>query len=93
MLRHNFTASKICNLSETGNSAVHVHRKIVCAKGIRQLWHMISGERRKNVTMIIAVNAIGNHVPPVLIFVRVHYKNLMMTGAPTDSVGVGNPSG
>jgi hypothetical protein len=54
---------------------------------------MISGERRKNVTMIIAVNAIGNHVPPVLIFVRVHYKNLMMTGAPTDSVGVGNPSG
>jgi len=41
-------------------------------------------------TMITAVNVIGNHVPPMLIFSRVHFKNHMMTGAPTASFGDAN---
>jgi hypothetical protein len=60
MLQHNFTANTICNLSETGNSTFHVLHKIICAKGIKQVWSVTSGERRINVTMIVAVNAIGN---------------------------------
>ena len=43
--------------------------------------------------MIIAVNAIGNHIPPMLIFPRVHFKNHMSTGAPTASIGGANPTG
>ena len=53
---------------------------------------MASGERGINITMIIAVNAIGNHIPPMLIFPRVHFKNHMSTGAPTASIGGANPT-
>jgi hypothetical protein len=43
--------------------------------------------------MTVAINAIGNHVPPVLILSRVHFKNHMLTGAPTASLGGANPTG
>jgi hypothetical protein len=52
-----------------------------------------SGERGINVTMIVAVNAIGNHVPIMLIFPRMDFKDHMLTGAPTASIGCANPTG
>jgi len=51
-----------------------------------------SGERGINITIIIVVNAIGNNVPPMLIFPRVHFKNHMSTGAPTASIAGANPT-
>jgi len=51
-----------------------------------------SRERGVNITMIIDINAIGNHVPPMLIFPRVHFKSHMSTGAPTASIGGANPT-
>jgi hypothetical protein len=51
-----------------------------------------SGVRGTNVTMIVAVNAIGNHVLPMLIFPRVHFKDHMLIGAPTASIGGANPT-
>ncbi|KAJ4449227.1 hypothetical protein ANN_00624 [Periplaneta americana] len=52
-----------------------------------------SGERGVNVTMIAAINAAGNHVPPMLIFPRVHFKDHMLKGAPPGIIGGANPSG
>ena len=49
--------------------------------------------RGTKVTMTVALNAIGSHVPPALILSRVHFKNHMLTGAPTASVGGTNPTG
>ena len=54
---------------------------------------VISGERGINITLIVAVNAIGNHVHPMLIIPRVHFKNHILTGAPTASIGGANPTG
>ena len=51
------------------------------------------GEREVNVKMFVHVSAIGNHIPPVLIFSRVHFKNDILTGASTLSIGVANPTG
>jgi hypothetical protein len=34
-----------------------------------------------------------NHVPPMLIFPRVHFKDHMIIGAPAGSIGGANPSG
>jgi DDE superfamily endonuclease. len=42
--------------------------------------------------MIAAVNAIGNHFPPMLIFQRVHFKEQMLSGAPRSSIGGANPT-
>jgi hypothetical protein len=74
--RYTLSANKIYNLfaEETGNSAVHDPPQIICAKGIKQVGSVPSGERRINVTMSAAVNATGNHVPPMLRFPRVHFK-------------------
>ena len=46
-----------------------------------------------NVTMIVAVSVIGNHVPPMLIFPSAHFKNHMLTGAPIASIGGAQPTG
>jgi hypothetical protein len=52
-----------------------------------------SGVRGINVTVIVAVNPIGNHVPPMLIFPRVYLRDHMLTGAPRASTGSANPTG
>ncbi|XP_008178182.1 uncharacterized protein LOC103307718 [Acyrthosiphon pisum] len=49
----------------TRNSTVHVPPKIIATKGSKQVGCMTSGERGINVTMICAINAAGNHVPPI----------------------------
>jgi hypothetical protein len=43
--------------------------------------------------MIVAVNAIGNHVPPMLVFPREHFKDHMLSGAPVASIGGANSTG
>ena len=81
MSNHNFTVNEIYNLDEIDISSIHVPPKIICAKGIKQVGRVTSGERGMTVAMIVAVNAIGNHVSPMLMSPRVHFKNHMLTGA------------
>ncbi|XP_022195280.2 uncharacterized protein LOC111052802 [Nilaparvata lugens] len=54
---------------------------------------MTSAERGTNVSMIAAVNALGNTVPPLFVFPRVHFKSNMLKGAPPGSIGAAAPSG
>lgn len=54
---------------------------------------MTSGERGTLVTMIAAVSASGNSVPPLFVFPRVNFKPFMLNGAPVGSIGAANPSG
>lgn len=91
--RYKFDPSRIYNLDETGNSTVHVPPKVIAAKGEKQIGSMTSGERGINVTMIAAISAIGNHVPPMLIFPRVHFKAHMLNNAPPGCIGGANQSG
>jgi hypothetical protein len=52
-----------------------------------------SGERGVNVTIIACINALGNSIPPVLIFPRVHFKINMLNSAPPGTHGTSHPSG
>lgn len=89
-----FPPQRIYNVDETGLSTVHVPPKILAPKGIKQIGNVTSGERGQNVTLIAAINAIGNHLPPWFVFPRVHFKeNIMLKGAPVGSKGGANPSG
>lgn len=88
-----FPPHKIWNCDETGMTTVHVPPKILGPKGIKQLGQMTSGERGQNVTMIAAINAIGNHIPSMMIFPRVHFKEHMIKGAPNGTIGAANKSG
>jgi hypothetical protein len=84
---------RIYNVDETGLSIVHMPPKILALKGIKQLGSVTSGERGQNVTLIAAIHAVGSHLPQMLIFPRVHYKEFMLKGAPVESKGGASPSG
>jgi hypothetical protein len=92
MSRHGFTSIRLCNLDEVGNSTVLVPSKSICSEEIKIMSSMTSEETGINVTMIVAVNAIGNHIPPMFIFSTVHLKNCMLTAAPTASVAGSYPA-
>lgn len=91
--KYQFSPSNIYNVDETGNTTVHVPPRIVAAKGVKQVGSVTSRERGINITMIAGISAIGNHVPPLLIFPRVHFKQHMLNGAPPGTIGAANPSG
>jgi hypothetical protein len=92
VLRHTFTANEMYHLGMTGNEVIIVPPKPVCVKGIKQVDSVTSGEIDKYVTANVAVNAIGKHVPPELIFPRGDLKNHALTGAPTASIVGANPT-
>lgn len=88
-----FTASEIWNLDETGLTTVQRLGKIVAQKGIKQVGGITSSERGVLVTMCIAVNAIGNHVPPMFLFPRKRFHDHFIRDGPPGCIGAGNGSG
>lgn len=84
---------RIYNLDETGLSTVQDPPKVLSPKGLKQVGATTSAERGTTVTMICTINAIGNHIPPMLIFPRVNFKQFMLQGAPSGSIGIANPTG
>lgn len=93
MKKHNFPPDSVYNVDETGVSTVHQPRKVLAPKKIRQLGKLTSGERGTNNTMIACINAVGNTIPPLIIFPRVYFKDHMLKGAPPGSIGAANQSG
>uniref|UniRef100_A0A0A9VUF8 Jerky protein-like protein n=2 Tax=Lygus hesperus TaxID=30085 RepID=A0A0A9VUF8_LYGHE len=81
--RYEFGPEQIFNVDESGLSTVQVPPKIIAQKGTRNVGTIASAERGTNVTMIATINALGNSIPPVLVFPRVKYKDFMIHGAPT----------
>ena len=80
-------------MDETGTTCVHRPAKIVASKGVRQVSKITSGERGKTVTVICAMSAVGSFLPPLFIFPRKRMVDLLVNGAPPQSVGLANPSG
>lgn len=66
--RYKFEAKDIYNIDETGVTTVQKPNRVVARKGIRQVGALTSGERGTLVTVTIAINAIGNAIPPFFIF-------------------------
>lgn len=61
--------------------------KVLAQRGKRQVGSLTSAERGKNVTVVCAVNALGNYVPPFFIFPRKRMNPNFMDNAPAMSVG------
>lgn len=88
-----FEPSDIYNCDETGMMTVHIPSKVVADKKLKQVGKLTSGERGSLVTLIGAINAIGNSIPPYFIFPRVNFKLHMLRGSPSGSDGAANQSG
>ena len=72
---------------------VHVPPKIKAPKDKKQVGNMTSAEQGNNVTMIAAINAIGNSIQSLLVYPRAKLKDYILNGVPLGSVGAANKSG
>lgn len=93
MLRFEFRADQIWNIDETGLTTVHKPRKIVACRGLKQVSKVTSGERGELVTVCGAINAVGNHLPPFMIFPRKNWQSRMTDGGPPGTEGAAYQSG
>ncbi|KAL0830140.1 hypothetical protein ABMA28_003597 [Loxostege sticticalis] len=81
MDRFQFPPQQIYNVDETA------------CRGLKQVSKVTSAERGELVTVCSAINAIGNHLPPFMIFPRKNWQTRMLDNAPPGTNGVANPSG
>lgn len=92
-MKHSFTPERVFNVDETALSTCHKPQKVITESGVKQVSQLVSQERGETVTMLGIVNAIGNAIPPCLIFPRVHFKDSMLMNAPAGAQGFANTSG
>ena len=91
--RTHFTPDQIWNLDETGCTTVQKPNKVLAARGVKQVGAIVSAERGQLVTLCCAVNAMGNTIPPMFVFPRVHFNKRFLHGAPIGSICEAYPSG
>lgn len=85
--------TRIYNLDETATTTVHRPKKVLSAKGTKQVSQCTSGERGVLITSCCIISASGNTLPPVMIFPRKKFKPHMIKGAPPGTLGLASPSG
>lgn len=93
MDKYKFTANDIWNLDETGCTTVQNPGKVVTERGKKQVGSLTSAERGELVTLEYCINAVGNMIPPLFVFPRVHFRNHFLNGAPTGAIGRASRSG
>ena len=88
-----FSPERIWNKDDTGVTTIQNPPKHVAPKGAKQVGSMTSAERGGLITVSACVNALGNHIPPMMVFPRVNFKDFMLKGAPPGTIGGDNSSG
>ncbi|KAK3726586.1 hypothetical protein RRG08_041818 [Elysia crispata] len=82
MEKHKFRPECIWNIDETGCSTVQTPRRQLAKKGEKRVGSIVSHEKGSTITLCGAVNAIGNSIPPFLIFPRVNVQEHWTLAAP-----------
>lgn len=86
-------AGRIYNTDETALTTVQGSNKIIAQRGQKQVGQITSAERGTLVTMCGTINAMGNCIPPYLIFPRVHFKENMIKNGPIGAMGGASSNG
>ncbi|GFO12466.1 tigger transposable element-derived protein 6-like protein [Plakobranchus ocellatus] len=87
------TPERIYNVDETALSTSQKPQKVVAESRVKQVAQLVSHERGETIIMLGIINAIGNSLPPCLVFPRKQFKPHMIFGAPPGTHGFANPSG
>ena len=83
--RHAFGPESIYNCDETGVTTVQRPVKVLAGKGIKQVRSMTSQEKGQLVTVCCTINAVGNTVPPFMVFLlQVSHAS----GSPSRNIGL-----
>ncbi|KAI4455635.1 hypothetical protein MML48_9g00001208 [Holotrichia oblita] len=84
--QYKFLPNRIYNVDETGISNVHIPGRILATKGQKHVGAVTSGERGKLTTVICAMSASGDFVPPMFIFGRGKMQYELTKNGPTNAV-------
>lgn len=94
MDKHKFEPDQIYNMDESGLSTVQSRTdKILATKGRKQVGTLTSAERGQHFTVVCSINALGNYIPPAIIFPRKNMKQELLDHAPPGCVGFPQESG
>lgn len=85
--------TRVFSLDETGTTTVQKPKRVFASKTSRQLNKVTSAERGTLVTTCCIVSATGTALPPVMVFPRKNFKSHMLTGAPSGTLGLAQPTG
>lgn len=85
--------SRIYNLDKTKTTTVQNSGKIIAEKNCKTMCKVKSTEKGVLVITCCIIRADENHLPPVLIFPRVNFRDHMLTSAQPNLLGLANPSG
>ncbi|XP_047121411.1 MFS-type transporter clz9-like [Schistocerca piceifrons] len=86
--------TRVFNLDETSTSTVPDRLpKVVAQKGSKQISQATSGEHGVLVTTCCIISAGGTFLPPAMTFRRVHFKQHMISNAPTGTLGLATKTG
>jgi hypothetical protein len=88
-----YTANNIWNVDESGITSVQKPGKIFATKGARQVSKMTSAERGATVTVVCAMSASGQYIPPMMIWPRKRLPDALMRGAPPGAIGTVSDNG
>lgn len=93
LTKGSFSADRIWNADESGLTVVHSPGRILAKRGDKQVGRITSGERGETVTIICAMNAVGNYLPPMMIFKRRRMTQLLLKGSPPGTIGAVSDNG
>ena len=72
---------------------VHTPGKILAKRGQKQMGKITSGEKGQTTTALCAMNASGTYLPPMLIFRRQRFTELLLKGSPPGTIGAVSSNG
>ena len=80
-------------MDKKGVTTVRKSGRSIGRRGTKQIGAITLTERGTIITVVGTISAIGNSIPPYLIFPRVKFQRHFLNGAPPGSKGDANPSG
>lgn len=91
--KYQLQGKDIWNMDESGITTVQKPDRIIARRGQKQVSAMTSAERGTLVTIALAGNALGTHIPPMFIFPRKRFNDHFIRDGPAGSIGTANGSG
>ncbi|XP_055522858.1 uncharacterized protein LOC129717036 [Wyeomyia smithii] len=88
-----FEPNSIWNLDETGLTTVQKSQRVVSRRGVKRVGRVTSADRGPLVTMVLAVSATGNKMPPFFVFPRKRFHPHFLDGGPTGCAGAVSNTG
>ncbi|KAG6464307.1 hypothetical protein O3G_MSEX014429 [Manduca sexta] len=91
--KHHIQPDKIFNVDETSISTVQKNSKILAERGEKQVGKATSAERGSTTTVVCAISAAGQYIPPFFIFKRKRMNALLLKGSNPNMVASVSDSG